>query len=338
MKRKSTKADFRTTQRRYLEEIALVRRPNTVVNSRTATNGFIAYLESEHSDVSSFSELERHHIEGWFRYLARKPLKQSTRRNAIIKVRVCLETIQEENWAEAPPLPLFQRGDLPPEDRYLPRPLSPEVDRALQEELRRQSGLIPKALLLMRCTGLRAQELLDLEIDSLSRLPRGQWSLRVPLGKLHSERVIPVDAETTTLFAEILELRGSPPGKTSTRYLLVHANGHRYTREALRHALAAAEKRANLPDHPTPHRLRHTYATELLRAGMRLPVLMKLLGHRTLGMTLRYAALTGVDIQNAYAEALSVAKRRYKLDSVRPKRARTDTPSRTRRSILARAP
>ena len=319
-----------------MEKIALVRRPNTVINSRTATNGFIRYLESEHPEVSSFRELERRHVESWFRHLARRPLKKSTRRNAMIKVRVFLETIQEERWEEAPPLPLFERGDLPPEDQQLPRPLSPEVDWALQQELRRRDGLIPKALLFMRQTGLRAQELLDLTTDSLCQFSRGLWSVRVPLGKLHNERVIPVETRTARLFADMLKLRGSPPGETSVGFLLTHPDGRRYSREALRHALAAAERRAGLSEHPTPHRLRHTYATQLLRAGMRLPALMKLLGHRTIGMTLRYAALTGMDVQRAYAEAMEVLKERYDLASVRPKRGRPERASAIHRSIRER--
>ena len=336
MKKKSTRPDLRATQRRYLAQIALVRRPNTVINSRTATNGFINYLEAEHPEVSSFSELERRHLEGWFHHLARRALKKSTRRNAMIKVRVFLETIQEEGWQEAPRLPLFRPGDLPPEDRHLPRPLSPEVDRALQAELRSRDDLIPKALLFMRWSGLRAQEMLDLKTDALSQLARDQWSLRVPLGKLHNERVIPLDRESARLFAELLKLRGSSPGETSAGFLLTHPGGCRYTREAFRHALTAAERRAGLSEHPTPHRLRHTYATELLRAGMRLPVLMKLLGHRTIGMTLRYASLTGADVQRAYAEAVDVVKALYDLGSLQPKRTRPESASAIQRAIRER--
>jgi site-specific recombinase XerD len=336
MKEKAMRPDLWTTQKRYLEKIAVARRPNTVINSRTATNGFIRYLESEHPEVSSFRELERRHVESWFRHLAQRPLKKSTRRNAMIKMRVFLDTIQEERWQEAPPLPLFERGDLPPEDQQLPRPLSPEVDRALQQELRRRDGLIPKALLFMRQTGLRLQELLDLTTDSLHEFSRGRWSLHVPLGKLHNERVIPVDAETAQLFVEMLKLRGSSTGETLAGFLLTHPDGRRYSREALRHALAAAERRAGLSEHPTPHRLRHSYATELLRAGIRLPVLMKLLGHRTIAMTLRYAALTGMDVQRAYAEAMDVVKELYDLASVRPKRGRAETASAIHRSIRER--
>lgn len=331
MARRAERSDLRATQAQYLEAIALVRRPNTVINSRTVINGFIAYIESAHPGLSSFRDLDRRHVEGWYRHLARKGLKTSTRRNAIIKLRVFLETLQDEGWEEAPRQLLFKRGDLPPLDRQLPRPLSTDIDRALREELARRPGLIPKAVLLLRATGLRSQELLDLRVSALSEIRPGDYSLRVPLGKLHSERVIPVDRETATLFAEIRELRSSSDPEA---YLIARPDGRRYTREALRHALRAAEKRARLADHPTPHRLRHTYATELLRAGMRLPVLMKLLGHRDIGMTLRYAALSGVDVERAYAETMDVVKRRYELDSLRPKRRHNATSSRAPHTIV----
>lgn len=334
--------DLRSTQRRYLEELALIRRPNTVIDSCSATNAFIAYLESAHSELATFDKLERRHIDGWHRHLASKPYTRGTHRNRIIKVRCFLEGIQMWGWEEAPLHPLFRRGDLPAEDRYLPRPLAPQTDQALSEELRREGGFVSKALLFLRATALRAQEILDLQIDALGELSRGQWSLRVPLGKLHSEREIPVDAEAAKLFAELVELRGSPlpaaderTGKP-THFLLMRPDGPRYTREALRYYLARAEKKARLQEHPTPHRLRHSCATELLRAGMSLPALMKFLGHRSIGMTLRYAEVTGTDVRHAYNESLLVLKERYDLGSLRPRGRQADEPYNTRRSILDR--
>ena len=334
--------DLRETQKRFLEELALIRRPGTVIDSRSSTNVFIAYLESAHPELGSFANLERRHLEGWFHHLASKGYTRGTHRNRIIKVRCFLEAIQIWEWEEAPRSPLFRRGDLPAEDRYLPRPLAPQTDRALWEELRREGGFISKALLLLRATGLRSQELLDLGIDALSELSQGGWSLRVPLGKLHTEREIPVDSETAKLFGELVELRGSPPpaaeertGKP-THFLLMRADGRRYSREALRYYLARAEKKALLAEHPTPHRLRHTCATELLRAGMALPALMKFLGHRSIGMTLRYAQVTGIDVRNAYNESLLVLKERYDLGALRPRGRQADEPSNTRRSILDR--
>jgi hypothetical protein len=60
-----------------------------------------------------------------------------------------------------------------------------------------------------------------------------------------------------------------------------------------------------------PQRLRHTYATELLRHGVSLPGLMKLLGHRTLKMTLRYVEVTNEDLGREYLRAIERARHHY---------------------------
>ena len=322
-------SQLRDTQRRYLEIVAVSLRPNTVLNSRTAINAIIGYLGLKHPEVSCFSQIERSHIEGWLKHLASRRLRINTRRNFTIKVRVFLETIQAWGWADAPHLCLFRRGDMPPEDRSLPKPLSKETDDALKQELRRRGGLIHKALLFLRATGLRAQELLDLKVHSLRQLPGNDWQLHVPVGKLHSDRVIPVAAATATLFEEIRELRGEilpvrdPETGKPEHFLLARRRG-RFSRDALRYHLGRIERALGLKEHPTPHRLRHTFATEMLRAGMKLPVLMKLLGHRSIGMTLCYAEVTGVDVQRAYAEALAKIEGRYTIPAL-PLPARTDS-------------
>lgn len=307
------------TQQRFLDRIALNLRPLTCINARTATNNFIRYLKSNYPELSSFSGLKRHHVEGWLRHLANQRLKKSTRRNYIIKVQGFLSEIEEWGWKEAPKDDLFRRGDRPPEDHGLPKPLSEDVDQALQEELKRRGGFIHKAILLLRATGLRSQELLDLKVDDLKKQPGGEWALQVPLGKLHSERVMPVDAETAKLFEELRQMRGPAPpaadpetGKP-THFLISRPDGRRYSRDAFRYHLGKIEKEMKLREHPAPHRLRHSYATELLRAGIRLPMLMNLLGHRTIAMTLRYAEVTGIDVRRSYMETIEILKSRYEI-------------------------
>ena len=310
------------TRNRYLETIALSLRPNTVANSRTVIDAFIRYLRSEHLSVSSFAQVKRLHIEAWIRYLGHQPLRRNTRRNRIIKLRVFFQKIQALGWNEAPGVDLFHRGDLPPEDRCLPRPLSEEADRRLQDELRRRGGFIHKGLLLLGNTGLRMQEFLDLKVDSLRKLPGGAGELHVPLGKLHSERVIPVSAETVEIFEELCELRASPPPVTDpetgkpAHFLIMRPTGGRFSRDAFRYHLGKIEKEAKLKEHLTPHRLRHTFATAMLRAGMTLPTLMKILGHRTIGMTLRYAEITGLDVQRAYEKAMEALQGRYEIPAL----------------------
>ena len=326
------------TLRRYLETVALTLRSNTVGGYRCQIGLFIRYLRKKHPEISSFSQLQRPHIEAWLRCLARSALRQSARREKILKIRAFLGRIQTWGWKEAPKAPLFFPGDLPPPDRYLPRPLSEESDRALKKYLGERSGLIPRALLLLRATGLRCQELLDLKIDALKNYSADRWALHVPLGKLHSERVIPVDAGTVKIFEAICELRKGAPavvdpetGKPA-HFLVVRPDGQRPIPLSLRYHLRKAEERAQLKEHPTPHRLRHTFATEMLRNGMSLPVLMKLLGHRTIDMTLRYAEVTGVDVQRAYLDTMAAIERRYEMPRLPLKHKQPDKRS-ARRSI-----
>jgi site-specific recombinase XerD len=316
------KSKLRDTQRRYLERIALTLRPDTVINARSATDRFIRYLEEAFPRISCFSQLQRQHIEDWLRYLAQRRLKRSSRGDHIIKVRRFLQTLEDWRWEEAPRAELFRRGDIPPKDRGLPRPLSHQTDRVLQRELRRRKGIIYKALLLMRSTGVRRKECLDLKVDSLRSLPRGQWVLHVPLGKLHNERVLPLDRETAKIFQEIRRLRGSPPPVTDpdtgkpAHFLIVRPDGRRFCRDVFRYFFEKIEKEARLEEHLTPHRLRHTFATEMLRAGASLPVVMRLLGHRSIAMTLRYAEVSGVDVRRAYFETIPSIEKRYEVPSL----------------------
>jgi integrase len=164
---------------------------------------------------------------------------------------------------------------------------------------------------------MRIGELLNLELDALQRLHDEQWAIKVPLGKLHSERYIPVDPSTVKIYEEIRRLRGLPPpfphpetGKP-THFLLLWPDGRRPHRNGLYNVLKRAAKRARLSEKVWPHRLRHTFATEMLRAGMSLPVLMKILGHRAVGMTLRYVEVTQSDTRLAYLQSLERVKARY---------------------------
>ena len=299
-------------------------RPNTVAGYRYEITHFIRHLREKHPKILSFSELERSHVETWLRCLAQSGLRRSTKRGKIIKVRAFLERIWAWDWKEAPKVSLFSSEDLPPPDRYLPKPLSAETDRALKNYLQQRAwlvptALVPTALLLMRATGLRCQELLDLKLDALRKVSEDRWLLQIPLGKLHTEHVIPVDSDTVRIVEKICYLRGNPPAardpETGKRvhFLIMRPNGSRPHQLTLRSHLRKAEERAQLKEHPTPHRLRHTYATEMLRAGMSLPVLMKILGHRTIDMTLRYAEVTSVDVQRAYIETMASIENQYDM-------------------------
>ena len=60
-----------------------------------------------------------------------------------------------------------------------------------------------------------------------------------------------------------------------------------------------------IPTRIVPHQLRHTYASEMIRSGVTLPVLMKLLGHTSPDMTMRYVEVASSDLQREFHLARS---------------------------------
>lgn len=95
-------------------------------------------------------------------------------------------------WASAPARRLLFASDLPRLPEPMPRALPPDVDRALMAAVADLDDLFTRTgLRLLRATGLRVGELLDLELDCLVDFAgHGTW-LRVPEGKLGTERMVP---------------------------------------------------------------------------------------------------------------------------------------------------
>jgi site-specific recombinase XerD len=321
------------TLKRYLEVRGTTLRFSTLRGYRENILSLIRFLRSEHPGIDRFSRLERQHIEGWLQLLARgpRPLKNDTRRERIRNLLRFLEDLSEWGWPEAPPAGIIRLDDFPPRDHHLPRPLPPDVDAALMAALRQEGDRISLGLILARRTGLRIGEISHLELDCLIEDRPGRFSLRVPLGKLYSERVIPIDRETAELIRTLKRLRGERPpgvdpesGRPVEALFPNHWNTFLYP-EAFRRKLKKVAKSAGLGANVHPHRLRHTYATELLRCGLSLIGVMKLLGHRTIKMTLRYVEVTNEDLGRNYLRAMECARRRYTtLQAVESRRAPDD--------------
>jgi site-specific recombinase XerD len=91
----------------------------------------------------------------------------------------------------------------------------------------------------------------------------------------------------------------------SKDFLLLRVGGRFALFKTLRLALADAAKRAGCTDTKplSPHRLRHTWATELLNCGIGLPALMKLMVHKSIQMTLRYLKVAQPDLQREFYRA-----------------------------------
>jgi site-specific recombinase XerD len=291
-----------------LQMLATVLRPVSIRQYRAHLKRFLSYLEAAHPDVCRLSQLRRDpHMIGWLRSLHEHlpPLANKTRLDAIILVRRLLNDLAANHCCRVRE-GLLIRGDCPPVDKYLPKPLSPEDDYKLEQQLRKNDDLCSNGLLLLRATGMRIGECLNLTVDALRDFGQNQWAIKIPLGKLHNERWVPVDEDACGVFRRILSLRSlvaqTHPG-ASSMILLLQKNGRPMTYLALKGRLIAAGRQAGCASRTTPHRLRHTYGTAMLRAGASLPAVMELLGHKTITMTLHYVEVNQLDLQREYHRA-----------------------------------
>jgi site-specific recombinase XerD len=302
-----------------IRTLALTLQRGTMDNYRSTVRRFLAYLRAAFPQVRSLNQLRRDpHLLGWLRSLcAPQPLCNRTRTIHLNCLRRLLEDLAGSGHSLCPNL--IRPEDFPPQPRYLPRPLSLQDDQRLQQELRRTDDLAANALLLMRATGIRISECTHLALDCLRQLGPDQWALHVPLGKLHSERLVPADSEIQRIVERILALRASAPRSQlakSQGLLLPRRGGRTALYLKLCSALAQAAKRAGCSSHVTPHQLRHSFASEMLRLGVSLPSLMQMLGHKDIRMTLCYVAVTQQDLQREFHQARQNAVHPHRLPTL----------------------
>jgi site-specific recombinase XerD len=290
-----------------IQVLATTHRPKTVECYRTHARNFLTYLHTAFPHLHQLSQLRRQpHLLGWFRFLCQQhkhPLRNATREHYLVTVRRLLRDLADQGH----PLPpdLIRREDFPPHDHYLPRPLPPQEDQCLQQQLRQSDTLEAHALRLMRATGIRIRECIDLPLHCLQQVSEQQVALHVPLGKLHSERWVPVDDETQRVVARMVELRAlaPTPGQESPAFLLPRYRRPDRWKKILGRTLAEIARIAGCTSRVTSHRLRHSFATEMVRLGVSLPVLMRLLGHKDIRMTLRYVEVAQLDLQREFHRA-----------------------------------
>ena len=305
---------------RYLQHKSVTCRPATVSSLATRLAAFGAYLAGTDPDATPATLDRCQHIEPWLASLTTAvntksggTLSVPEQARRILAVANFLTEITEWGWPEAPTRRLMFPSDNPRLPQHLPRFLPPDADRRLTEALEASPHrLAADALLLQRACGLRIGELLDLELDAVFDLPgSGSW-LKVPLGKLDTERMVPIDAQILVLIDRITAARspGRPiphPRTGRPADFLFTAHGHRIGANRLRKELDRAAKSAGI-GHVTPHQLRHTYATALVNAGVSLQALMAILGHVSAEMSLRYGHLFDTTVRAEYERALELAK------------------------------
>ncbi len=242
-----------------------------------------AFLAARHADglgaASRARELAA--VRGFFRFLARR--------------------LDTDNQA-------VRLIDTPRAPRPPPRALSVADAAAVAEEIgedARSTALAARDValftLLYGC-GLRIGEALALNVGD-APAPEGSPGSEAPLrvhGKGDKERLVPVLAAVRAALAEWLRHH---PDRRPAAPLFLGARGKRLKASVAQKALSDFRRARGLPEHATPHALRHSFATHLLGAGADLRAIQELLGHASLSTTQRYTAVDAAALLRVWRAA-----------------------------------
>ncbi len=320
------------TFERFLADLKTIREAGTVSTYRVCLRRFGDWLSEYDPALQSVAELRRSHIEAYKRAVKEmrcgdytnfgcefrvvnlgEPLSRHHQVRALSCVRRFCEHIDALEYPERPGRKLWVRGDIGRADERLPRSIPDDEWRKLNETADSFTPAQAAAHHLMPFerlravfavlfeSGLRAGELCRLDTGCLLATvdpetgAQTHW-LRVPVGKLHNDRMIPVRREVVAAIDAWMKVRGAQPLLLDTRTnkmsdFLFTWRGHSFSRAMLNEAIHKLCQLAGTRKVYTSHWFRHTLATLWRRRGMRIETISRMLGHKDLKMTMRYAAV-----------------------------------------------
>jgi site-specific recombinase XerD len=154
---------------------------------------------------------------------------------------------------------------------------------------------------LLLLNGLRSCEVLALELEDL-RLSEAQMRVR---GKGAKVRMMPLPPETIRLLDCYLKTE-RPLTNAAQVFVSLKgkARGRPMTKAGLR-SLFRHHRAVTMIEKANPHRFRHTFGSDMIRAGVSLPALQRLMGHANIETTLLYIQISPQDVYEEYARAVA---------------------------------
>ncbi|MGG5888368.1 tyrosine recombinase XerC [Falsiroseomonas sp. HC035] len=269
--------------------------------------GFLTKHLGEEPDVAALGALRPADLRAFLADRARLGDGNTTRARRLAALRGFLRHLAKRHGQPATALAGL-RG--PRAGKPVPRALSPseakeaaagigavhDPDRA--EQPRMQAARDVALFTLLYGCGLRIAEALALQVGDAPR-PGQDGALRVT-GKGNKQRLVPVlPAVRQAMEAWLAE----HPDRRPDAPLFVGARGGRLDPAVAQRSLRNWRRLAGLPEHATPHALRHSFATHLLGGGADLRSIQELLGHASLSTTQRYTSVDAASLLETWRQA-----------------------------------
>ena len=277
---------------------------NTVSAYRNDLDQLIEYLETRRLRgfrEFSWTDVTDQTVSEYVLHLHDLGYSETTRARKIASMKslfgfLVMEQVLENN-------PTVNLGS-PKIGRSLPEPLTfDEIESLLSipASLDTPESLRDLAMLdLLYATGMRVSELTALDLEDVDFSDASVLCK----GKGGKERLVPVHPEAIDLVSlYIQDARPALAGEKGTSALFLNRRGNRLTRQGFWLILKKYTEEAGLEGRVTPHTLRHSFATHLLRGGAPLRHVQELLGHASITTTQIYTHLTSEHVRNEYDTA-----------------------------------
>jgi integrase len=288
-----------STMARYLDQLAVSARPSTVTAVDLTLRQFAECVTVTDPDCHSVALVRRAHFEDYKRWLARRPGRRGTVtasticRTARVAAHV-LRTDHRVGLRRSRPRPDL-RWRLPNRDEPLPKFLDDPTAAKFMATVAADPNTRRRLMVeLLARTGIRSGELAGLDDNAMVLIGDTHW-LRIPVGKLHNDRYVPL----LPFLVELINEHRTRRGPARSGRLVERDDGHPFDRRTIHRYVTAVAKRAGV-GHVHPHQLRHTLATQAINRGMSLEAIAALLGHRSMKMTLTYARITDRTVADEY--------------------------------------
>lgn len=251
--------------------------------------GFLTHHLGGEPDLAALAGLRAADIRAWLAMLANDGLVASSRAQHLSALRTFLRFLGRRHGVEIAAIRLVSTAKGRP---ALPRALT--IDQARDVTVNVGDSADDPAIQardiaffsLLYGSGLRIAEALGLDVRDAVAL-RTNRSLTV-VGKGSKTRIVPVLPAVCEAIEAWLALR---PAARPDSALFLGARGKRLDPAVAQKVLRTYRRLAGLPEHATPHSLRHSFATHLLAGGSDLRSIQDLLGHASLSTTQRYTAV-----------------------------------------------
>jgi integrase/recombinase XerC len=266
--------------------------------------GFLGFLTGHlgaEPDLEQLRTLRLADLRAWLAHQANEGAGNATRARHLSAVRSFYGFLARRHGVDNPALKLITA---PRAKKPLPRALTQDQARAVTDDV---AEMADTAALQARDTalftllygcGLRIAEALALNVRD-APLQGADAMLRV-VGKGGKERIVPVLPAVREAIGDWLRLH---PDRHPASPLFLGARGKRLDAAVAQKVLRDFRRLHGLPEHATPHALRHSFATHLLAGGADLRSIQDLLGHASLSTTQRYTAVDQARLVEVWRKA-----------------------------------